>query len=570
MYRNHFARLPVEIICIIFDYLPAHEILLAFSGINPFFDTILSTYLGYQFDFKSILRSHYDLVCSRIPPNQVISLTLSDLDDTPGQTQLFFSRFRITDFNRVRFLTLVNIEPASWKHIYPYVRNMDSHHRLIIVSTNVDLLPYAEVLFHSSRLQINIASQLQTQQHLPRLRSLTVSQSSIAELMTICASATQLTSLKVHEIVFNTNDEMFLPAQQLKCLVLNLGDVPVSMDQMNHLLLNLPRLKHLELSATGSMDLIDAQQWETISRQLITFHFDFSVRIVWIEQILESFRTPFWIQEKQWFVACTWQRLFSVPYFADTCANTSFRPPLYTTAPEETLFFDYIDHFIVNNSSIIHHHYFRCVKTLELQVSNAIEKLSAFIDLSQVETLIVACVIDESTISFLLKSIPHLRQLSINTGLRNFLVQTKNMRLEHIRTLEIKEPLGNGDYYILEQLGRLFPKVEVLRVKSIWWKTGIARLIDNFSNLLNASFRLELLTAANQPNRQLETEIAMKKSMIDESRRLKDEMFTCQQRSDPTAGQNRAIFLDFWFTKNQRVATTTRILLLLVVSLARL
>ncbi|CAF0855895.1 unnamed protein product [Adineta steineri] len=223
MDRNHFVRLPVEIIYIIFDYLPAHEILLTFSGINSFFDTILSTYLGYQFDFKSILRSHYDLVCSRISPNQVISLTLSDLDDTPGQTQLFFSRFRITDFNRVRFLTLVNIVPASWKHIYPYVRNMDSHHRLIIVSTNVDLLPYAEVLFHSSRLQINIASQLQTQQHLPRLRSLTVSQSSIAELMTICASTTQLTSLKVHEIVFNANDEMFLPAQQLKRLVLNLG-----------------------------------------------------------------------------------------------------------------------------------------------------------------------------------------------------------------------------------------------------------------------------------------------------------------------------------------------------------
>ena len=212
----------MEIIHNIFNYLSAHEILLSFSNINHYFDAILSTYPYYRFEFKSILRSHFDLVCSRIAPNQVISLTLSDLEDTPGQSELFFSRFQITDFSRLRLLKLIDIESASWEDVYPYSKKLNNHHRLFIESTHTDRLPRAQLLFHANQIRINNISQLPTN-ILPNLRDLTVSESSIFQLKRICASANRLKSLKINRLILNTTDELLLPAQQLTRLVLYLN-----------------------------------------------------------------------------------------------------------------------------------------------------------------------------------------------------------------------------------------------------------------------------------------------------------------------------------------------------------
>src|SRR4051812_34092986 len=105
-------------------------------------------------------------------------------------------------------------------------------------------------------------------------------------------------------------------------------DVSVSINQMEKLLLNLPRLKYFEVSAKGSVDLADGQAWERLTLQLVTFHFNFWVPIGSIETIFNSFRTPYWIDEKKWFTACTMQRVFSVAHFSSISADTSFRPPL--------------------------------------------------------------------------------------------------------------------------------------------------------------------------------------------------------------------------------------------------
>jgi hypothetical protein len=326
-------------------------------------------------------------------------------------------------------------------------------------------------------------------------------------------------------------------------------DVPVLMNEIEQLLLNLPRLKYFEVSAKGSIDLTDGQAWERLTHQLITFDFSFSVEIDWIETILDSFRTPFWIHDKKWFVACTWERLFSVTHFSQISADTSFRLPLYSTIPDETVFFDKISNFILNDSQKIHHGYFRNVKTLEIQSLSLFEDLSTFIDLNHVENLIISSPINHSMISSLMKSMPVTRQFSINTQLTNFLEQTKNLRLEQIRILEINQPLMNGNFYVIEQLVRLFPNVEILRVKSIQWKSGIARLLDRFENLSSASFRLEKFSTSNQPNEQDDTEASMKKLIIDETRRLKHGSFICRRRSDSTTDQNQGAYFDFWIRK---------------------
>ena len=187
---------------------------------NRFFDGIISTYPYYRLDLKSISRSNFDLICNWIKPNQVISLTLSDKEDTPGQSELFFSRFRITDFCRIQMLKLINIEHVSWEDIYPYLTKMNDSYQLSIESIDNDRLPYAQALFHASEVHIDRTDQLETQ-FLPYLRSLTITQSSINQLELICSCASQLTSLKVNQVIFDTNDDLSLPAHQLTRLVLH-------------------------------------------------------------------------------------------------------------------------------------------------------------------------------------------------------------------------------------------------------------------------------------------------------------------------------------------------------------
>ena len=102
--------LPVELFHHIFVYLSTPDILLAFCGLNNYIDGIIVGYNQYLCLFRSMNRAQFDLVCRLIQPNRITSLKLSDLDDTPGQSKLFFSRFKIEQFTNLRSLNIQNID----------------------------------------------------------------------------------------------------------------------------------------------------------------------------------------------------------------------------------------------------------------------------------------------------------------------------------------------------------------------------------------------------------------------------------------------------------------------------
>ena len=92
-----------------------HEILLTFSGVSDYIDAILLSYSAYRLDFRSIQRVHFYLICHRIHPEQVITLTLSDDDDKPGRSELFLSRFRIEQLVTVKnVLAKMSLTKCSW------------------------------------------------------------------------------------------------------------------------------------------------------------------------------------------------------------------------------------------------------------------------------------------------------------------------------------------------------------------------------------------------------------------------------------------------------------------------
>jgi hypothetical protein len=89
-------------------------------------------------NFKSITKKEFDLVCQRIIPNQVISLTLSNNEDTPGQVELFLSRFQINQFTSLRSLTLIDLGPDYWQSVITRLVDLKNLRSFMYISTDTD------------------------------------------------------------------------------------------------------------------------------------------------------------------------------------------------------------------------------------------------------------------------------------------------------------------------------------------------------------------------------------------------------------------------------------------------
>ncbi|CAF3886557.1 unnamed protein product, partial [Rotaria sp. Silwood1] len=121
-------RLPVELIFNIFNYLTAIEILHSFYSFSQYLRQCIRKYQQYKINFQTIHKHEFDWICNVIHPDQIMTLTLSDSEETPGQMDLFFSCFATFDqsFTRLKHLRLRNPEE------FPNLSQMKCLHTLTI------------------------------------------------------------------------------------------------------------------------------------------------------------------------------------------------------------------------------------------------------------------------------------------------------------------------------------------------------------------------------------------------------------------------------------------------------
>lgn len=132
---SHFLnQCPIEIFYTIFQHLWAHEIVYSFVNISTYLNSILLNYQDYLVNFESIRKSHFDLVCRYIRPEQMLSLILSDKsDETPNQSKFFCSLFFIQQFHRLRSLKLIELDDNGESLI---CNLSSSDHRLLQFNSN--------------------------------------------------------------------------------------------------------------------------------------------------------------------------------------------------------------------------------------------------------------------------------------------------------------------------------------------------------------------------------------------------------------------------------------------------
>ncbi|CAF1104864.1 unnamed protein product [Adineta ricciae] len=503
-YLNQF---PIEIFHIIFEYLWAHDILYSFRNINDYIDNILSNYQYYVVNFKSIRRSHFDLVC-QLRADQIISLILSDNVDTPKQSRLFQSNFSIEQFTRLRSLKCIEVDDEDdviFPHLFtlPQLRSVEIHLKfkvpLIIAPPSLRRF----TIETSPKIQLNLDLGI-TLVQFGHLRELTLPICPCSYLQRIFYEASQLTALKISFIFLNPNDlttlvniHQYSKSPPLTSLSLSLTENcgTIKRIHIEQFLAPFKYLKNLELiipSPTESQ-LADGRQWESFITESLpslgTFHFNFYVLTINL-RTLNQFRRPFWI-DRRWYVACDFNQslIFSVPHFAPTSRRHSLKPvPFHqTTLPIEL--YNALDNRVTqlildSERKKSCSHYYRNIEKLKIY-GHYIQK--NLLDLSKVTSFVVNS--PEWSFQRIVKSIeqsmPNVNHLSLICTYPNTDSFTK---LEQIRTLVLPHygELSDGDQCFIDWSCH-FPRVERLTA-SVTSKKQIPFLIDQFKYLISGYF----------------------------------------------------------------------------------
>jgi hypothetical protein len=262
---------------------------------------------------------------------------------------------------------------------------------------------------------------------------------------------------------------------------------------MEQFLINFPDLKHLELVTHASETIANGYRWAMLVHGLISFKFHFKLEFIpiSIDNILSSFLTPFWLEEKHWFVMCDTIHLSSLPDLVSSSTITyQSNLPIFSTAPDTTLIYDHINEIIVTKYFIQNGHYLSKIKTLELTSPMTADMLSRSMDLNEIKHLHVL------SIDWLLAFIPleytmrQVDKLTVRDDVQyDTIRRLHGIQIKQIRKLQIGIS-GNHTDCIMEELFSLFPCTQSLVLTSyIRYRKHMGRFVDGFQSLSNASFR---------------------------------------------------------------------------------
>ncbi|CAF2577764.1 unnamed protein product [Rotaria sp. Silwood2] len=508
-----FDLLPIELLQMIFSYFLAHEIFLSFIDVSDYVNATLLSYAAYQLDLKLIEKSQLNSFFYCIRPEQIISLTLSHDNDTSHLSIYFLSIFRLEQFIRLRSITFIDIKYELIESIF---NNLHKLSQLRSLSFDIENIKYkyeifnidfpaklnqlnsflfsvfVQILPHLKRVHLNNGDLLKSIS-LPHLHHLKLKKCSLNQLEAIFQHTPQLKSLDVCLRFENQFSQIVLSSVQLIRLNLTIENYSVSINQLEQLLLNLPYLKHFEVNANGR-NLADGQQWQILTRNLITFNFKFNTNLDLNERTLHSFRTPYWLEEKHWFVAYQNNCLFTVSRIASIHMIISSSTYVYTTAPNITYVNESITKLTIEAIPTQNQIRYTHIEILNLQCSISHEELISIIDLRQVKHLFILSLVDLLKLMPFEQLLPRICKLTILNDLTmDMIKQIRYYQFEQIRELDISLNYENKNY-IMKKIVYVFPFIERISYRNYLHSIqDMFRFIYGFEHLRSTYFYTYLI-----------------------------------------------------------------------------
>ncbi|CAF0980332.1 unnamed protein product [Adineta steineri] len=367
-----FESLPNELLLNCFEYFDACHLLAAFCLLNSRFDKLLYKYFrAYHLDLRRISKQDFNILCKQhlfLIIDRIISLHLADYNETPGLLhRFFFHGFLIDQFIHLKKLALYRIDYIN------VIKLLGDRHRLLrlchisISECNMSIIPRDASysinqiwnlpkltylgLERCHLLEIDFSRLLgmsSTIEHLSIQAGMGCSFNNIIQILQ------HTPSMRILSITVESEDEneqlpiMFTPITTLKLQFYG------TTRALNSFLQNMSNLHNL------TIDMIDnymnGHEWKQIIvehlTKLKTLRFRMPIYGLnshgiekEIDELLDTFRTPFWLDEHQWYVRCDWYSdftsssgcLYTLPYTFDLFTGTAYKQSKWT-CPEDTMY----------------------------------------------------------------------------------------------------------------------------------------------------------------------------------------------------------------------------------------
>ena len=334
-------KLPVEIFYQIFDYLHIETIFFTIRPVSRSFQSIVLNYDRWNFHLKMASKAQFDAPCQLLPPQNIRSLTLYNNEHIPDQISSFLQQVHLRQLTRLHSIHLDGINEFQLNYLCQKI-NLNLLRSFSIRITDDDDRKGKEIVNYLSTVvsQANLRH-LYLNMNNSRISDLSWPMKSSIECLTInrevwfdnlvkiLSCSPQLHRLIIKNIVYiikiKDRHRYFFP--QLKSLIIE--EVRWTMNELESFLLLTPSLSCLKL--IGLCWDFDGKRWEEFVQvnlpHLDQFQFDIKCHQaireprVDFERIMQSFRSPFWVEDKKWFVQCQWH-----PF--DSCAFEFYSIPM--------------------------------------------------------------------------------------------------------------------------------------------------------------------------------------------------------------------------------------------------
>lgn len=363
-----------ELLLDIFEYFNAIEILHSFHQLNIRFNTLIYIHLQKcPLDFRSIYKQDFDNICQNHLPfitNYIISLHLSNEDDTPNQLNLFF-------LYNYDFKKFINLQSLSLYQIY----SIDLINAILSNCSNLIYLNLNKCHFNDNNIE-------QKQIYMNTIWSLSKLQYCYLNefyplLLTINSLSMKKLSLENNSLLFNSLIFLYHYTSNLQILNIKIRDlssydelISFNISQLTidfsgeiNFLKNFPNLSKLIIKISDIY--INGYQWENlinnhlkklkIFRLLMIYQFNQIEKSLdeEFEELFQSFQTKFWIEIHQWFIQFHYNsehqfvHLYTLPYSFKKFFNYNINISKSTCLINENFrLFNYVKKLICENDLI--------------------------------------------------------------------------------------------------------------------------------------------------------------------------------------------------------------------------
>lgn len=352
----NFESLANELLLHIFEFLPTHHLIDAFHGLNFRFNSLIFHHFAVSgIDSRSFHANNFVTICQKYAPSLIDKLPpmyLLEKDSSQLLNQFDTHDFTLGQF--IQFKSLPFSDPSEdqlrGKIILglPHLINLTSltEYDLEHLSTDHSFINYLWSLPNITHCSFDAATWHQLGYgdfEVPTTTSSSITNLSIFHLNIdffnleqICASTPNLQHLSISfsgNCIFNVLTSTVLSITSIELLLTNEEFDLLSMLQC------MPYLCRLKVECCY---YVSGYEWESIIFNYLPkikrFHIKMSSKFEedemfdkQVDEMIDTFRTPFWLNEHGWFVQCQWHptisnfELYTLPYtFSDITLKYPF------------------------------------------------------------------------------------------------------------------------------------------------------------------------------------------------------------------------------------------------------